>query len=132
MKNRFGIEGRHWNYNERREPTPVDDPTVQSELTGLTQYPGAYYFPGTPTGHSDALAYAEALATDGYDNPLASLSSDVGDRVGGVLEKVRDDYVNQIVSGRRPLSDFAEFRAEWHRRGGDQLKADLEQQLAGR
>ncbi|MFC7619495.1 extracellular solute-binding protein [Microlunatus sp. GCM10028923] len=132
MANRFGIEGRHWNYNDKREPTPVDDPTLQAELTGLTQYPHAYYYPGTPTGYSDALAYAEALATDGYDDPLASLPSEVGDRLGGVLEKITDDYINQIVSGRRPMSDFEAFKTDWHKRGGDQIKADLEKQLAAR
>lgn len=132
MINRFGIEGRHWNYNDDHEPTSVDDPTLQAELTGLTGYPHAYYYPGTPTGYSDALAYAEALATDGFDNPVASLPSEVGDRVGGVLEKIGDDYINQIVSGRRPMSDFQAFKAEWHQRGGDQIKADLEKQLAAR
>lgn len=130
MANRFGIEGRHWNYDRDHVPTPVDDPSLQAELTGLTQYPHAYYYPGTPTGFSDALAYAEALAADGYDDPLGSVRSDVEGRVGGVLKKVSDDYLNQIVSGRRPLSALADFKAEWHKRGGDQVKADLEKQLA--
>ena len=132
MANRFGIEGRHWNYDKDHVPTSVDDPTVQAELTGLTQYPHAYYYPGTPTGFSDALAFAESLAADGFDNPIGSLPSAVGDRLGGVLEKISDDYINQIVSGRRPMSDFAAFKAEWHKRGGDQVKADLEKQLAAR
>ncbi|MEQ7125360.1 extracellular solute-binding protein [Actinopolymorpha sp. B11F2] len=130
MFNRFGIEGRHYNYNAKGEPIPVDDGNLQSELAGLGQYPHGYYFPGNPNGHKEALAYAESMMDGAVDDPIASLSSSVADRVGGVLEKVTTDYVNQIVTGRRPMSDLATCRAEWHKRGGDQLKADLEKQLS--
>ncbi|GAB3410345.1 type 2 periplasmic-binding domain-containing protein [Flindersiella endophytica] len=132
MFNRFGMEGRHWNYNAEHEPVPVDDARLLSELTGFGQFPHAYYFPGTPNGARDALAYADAMMTDSVPDPLSSLSSEVGDRVGGVLEKITADYVNQIVSGRRPIGDLDAYRKEYHARGGDQIIADLEKQLAER
>lgn len=133
MFNRFGIEGRHWNYDASHAPVSVDDPTLQSELAGVGgQYPHVYYYPGNPDGYKHALTYAEGLMNGAVDDPVASISSTVGNRVGGVLEKISGDYLNQIVSGRRPLSDLGSLRSEWHKRGGDELKADLEKQLAQR
>jgi putative aldouronate transport system substrate-binding protein len=132
MFNRFGIEGRHYHYNAKGEPIPVDDANLQSELGGLGQWPHGYYFPGNPNGYKEAIAYAEGMMKDAVDDPIGSVPSSVADRVGGVLEKVSTDYINQIVSGRRPMSDLQKCRDEWHKRGGDQLKADLENQLATR
>lgn len=132
MFNRFGIEGRHWHYNSKHEPVQVDNPTLQGELAGLGQYPHAYYFPGNPTGYKDVLHYTESMMDGAVDDPIASIPSTVGDRVGAVLEKISTDYVNQIVAGRRPVSDLKQCRDEWHKRGGDQLKADLEKQLEHR
>lgn len=129
MFNRFGMEGRHWNYDAQHAPVTVDNPTVQSELGGLGRYPHVYYYPGNPEGYKKALAYAEGLMKGAVDDPVASISSTVANRVGGVLEKIGDDYLNQIVSGRRPLSDLRQWRDEWHKRGGNDLKADLEKQL---
>lgn len=126
MFNRFGIEGRHYHYNAKGEPIPVDDANLQAELGGLGQYPHGYYFPGNPNGYKEAIAYAEAMMKNAVDDPIGSVPSSVADRVNGVLEKITTDYLNQIVSGRRPMSDLQKCREEWHKRGGDELRADLE------
>lgn len=132
MFNRFGIEGRHYNYNAKHEPVQVDNPTLQSELAGLGQYPHAYYFPGNPTGYKDVLHYSEAMLDGAVDDPIASIPSTVGDQVNGVLDKITADYVNQIVAGRRPMSDLQKYRDEWHKRGGDRLRDDYQRQLGNR
>lgn len=132
MFNRFGMEGRHWNYNAKHEPVQVDNANLQAELAGLGQYPHAYYFPGNPTGYKDVLAYSEALLDGAVEDPIASIQSPVAERVNGVLKKITTDYINQIVSGRRPMSDLQKCRADWHQRGGDQLRADYERQLSTR
>jgi hypothetical protein len=45
------------------------------------------------------------------------------------MKTLQQEYVNQIVSGRRPLSDLAAYRQEWHQRGGDQIIDELRRGL---
>ena len=40
------------------------------------------------------------------------------------------DYVNGIVTGRKPISDIAELRKRWKANGGDKVREELQAGIA--
>jgi putative aldouronate transport system substrate-binding protein len=39
--------------------------------------------------------------------------------------------ITDIVTGRRPIGDLSQLVADWRSKGGDKMRAEFEQALAG-
>ena len=49
---------------------------------------------------------------------------------GSILSAL--DVLGDLVAGRRPLTDYDQLVKDWQSNGGEQIRAELEQQLAAR
>lgn len=124
----FGKLGTDWDFDSHGVPAPKESSSYSDEIGTLTYgyRDNVWYQVGQPTVPEVIMPYQEAVLKAGVKDPAAFIPSSVSDRVSSVLEQVAQDHLNGIVSGRRPLSDLKTFIADWKKKGGDQLRADLE------
>lgn len=133
----YGVEGVHHMIEENgaRILTPLGE-----EEIGLLTYfpliwssrpePQGWFFPDTP-GEAE---YAQQLAVDileaGIENPTLGLYSPTFVDKAAELDQLQTERVAAVVSGRADLASLDDFIAEWRSRGGDQIRAEYEEQLA--
>ena len=134
----MGRRGLHWDYSSEhgvRTLEPYKEKRAEGEMIGSGNFTGPSFF--APSGLP--LDVVDALRSDGqreavrlYSQPewglinslgktdvLASASDSLGD-----LRRIQEKYFVDIIRGKRPLSDFEEFVAEWKRQGGERLLAE--------
>jgi putative aldouronate transport system substrate-binding protein len=91
--------------------------------------PFFYQSPGGRPAIERGVTYCEAMVRSSVANPVANIQSPTETRMSAQLTNLQADYINQIVIGRRPMSDLAKYRSEWHKRGGDQINSELRRGL---
>ncbi|WP_420114073.1 hypothetical protein [Pseudactinotalea sp.] len=131
---RYGLEGVHFQYDDAGYPVSVPDSSAPADrdalfYTGLV--PGALYFPNADDVRS-AISYTEEVTRHIVTNPAVGLYVPSAASMQATLDDIVDDYVNGIVSGRRPMSDLEKFRSDWRDRGGDTIRTELQDALAER
>lgn len=128
----YGVEGHNYTV-ENGLPIPSSDPAVVGEsfLSQMGAFNVGFFFPGAPA--EDAMTcqkYAEEMTACFVADPAAGLDSQTSYSKGDALSTIVLDYVNAIVTGRRPVSDLAEMRKRWKAGGGDDMRSELETSLA--
>lgn len=129
---RFGIEGVHFDYDQDGAPVPVTENAANGDVDGLSYtglVPVAFYYPDNPEHVTDTVRYTEAVTESSIKDPTVGLFADSSAKVTPKLTELTTDYVNGIVTGRKPLSALKEFRETWRKQGGDQLRTELEKGL---
>ena len=132
---RFGIEGVNFSYDKHGAPEPITDAAANVDVDGLSYtglVPVAFYYPGDQQAVTDTVRYTESVTKNTVKDPTVGLFAKSSVKVAPKLEELTTDYVNGIVSGRKPASALKDFRRKWRNQGGDQLRSELEQQLGGR
>ena len=133
----FGVEGVHHTVEDSGGRVLTEAGRLQIGLVGYTPLvwvarpePQVFYY---PTIEGEA-AYAQDLAVQvlsvGIDNPTFGLFSATNSDKSGELGQLQSDRIGAIIAGRDDLSAFDDFVSEWRSRGGDQIRAEYEQQLA--
>ncbi len=127
----FGKEGVTYDRDKTGAPLPRSEGAMANDVIGFSSWtaPFYYYSVGGEKPIRDAVAYCEKMVQNSVPNPAAGLFSATASRQSGVLETLEKDYVNQIVTGRKPVSALAEYRAQWHKRAGDQIISELTKAL---
>jgi putative aldouronate transport system substrate-binding protein len=81
-----------------------------------------------------AKEYVSVLQADekpmlaaGIPDPTVGLYSPTASNKTGILNKNFFDAVEQIVAGRRPVSDLNGLVKDWRAGGGDQMRSEYEQ-----
>ncbi|MFG1911856.1 hypothetical protein [Kribbella sp. NPDC048928] len=128
-----GAENDYWTW-KNDAPTLIDEDKFRADSAALYYgyRPNVWYVAGEPTAAKEMIAYCEQVVQTGVSNPCDGISSTVADRVQPVLDEVAGNYLNQIVTGRRPLIDLKAFTDEWRNRGGNQMRDDLHKALQER
>lgn len=74
--------------------------------------------------------YLKAVMADTYFNPTIGLYSVTNVGPGVAAAKVIQDSINDILSGRKPVSSWSEAVATWRSRAGDKMRAEYEESFA--
>jgi putative aldouronate transport system substrate-binding protein len=129
-----GIEGVHYTVDAGGERVDTElGKAEKPSLGGIMNAPTVYYAPPDGSDRGDALfmqALVRELLAVGVDDPTWGLYSATGANKGAELEQFFADRRLAMITGREPLGGFDQMLAEWRGRGGDQIRKELEEQLA--
>lgn len=127
----YGVEGHNYTMVDG-VPTGSSDPDVASEsfLSMLSSFNQGYFYPGRPDDALTAQQWAEKMTEYFVDDPTAGIDSAASFSKGDALAALVQDYVNGIVTGRKPVSDIAELRKRWKANGGDKVREELQAGIA--
>lgn len=114
------------------QPVPTDRGKLEQNISlfylggGLQVLVSAPY----PDFVRQQHAWEEAVIDSGVSDPTNGVYSETNSRTGPALTTAMLDVVRGVVSGRTPLSAFAEGVKAWRSGGGDTIRGELETELA--
>ncbi len=114
-------------------PVARTDSANANDVVGFESWTAPFYYqsPRGKVAIQHAVDYCEKMVKSGVANPAASVYSPTSTRLSSQMDTLQQDYINQIVTGRRPMSDLKKYRQAWHSRGGDQIIGELKRGLHG-
>lgn len=87
--------------------------------------PWAIFLPER-SGSSEACFNAmKEICPKALQNPVDGMYSETADRKGAQINGVISDLTDDIIQGRKPVSDWAPAVAKWKKDGGDQIAQEL-------
>ncbi|MBV9600404.1 MAG: hypothetical protein JOZ87_26640 [Chloroflexi bacterium] len=130
-----GLAGTH--YNLDANGNPVTTPAWNADVNNVpwryvVQHPQVIYFPGAPDFVKLEYNAEQSLLPPGVADPSLGLPSPTNDAKGTKLNLGVLDTLGDLVAGRRPLSDYDPMVKDWQSNGGEQIRAEFQQQLASR
>ncbi|MBV9577329.1 MAG: hypothetical protein JO057_01930 [Chloroflexi bacterium] len=130
-----GIAGTH--YNLDANGNPIATPAWSADVNNVpwryvVQHPQVIYFPGAADFIKLEYAAEQALIPPGLADPTLGLPSPTNDAKGVKLNLAVLDALGDIVASRRPVSDYDQVVNDWQSNGGEQIRTELQQQLATR
>ena len=96
----------------------------------LTQHPQVAFWPGIPDYAQAAIDFEKAVIPVGVQDPVIGMTTPTIDKQGAPLQQQLQDGLFDLVTGRRPLTDYDAFVKEWQSGGGEQIRTELQQALA--
>lgn len=131
----LGEQGKDWDFDKDGIPVPKGASKYTEDLGALTYgfRNNVWFGSGEISNLAEIVMDYETKAIKcGLKDPAAFIPSAVGDRVSPALGQLASEYLNAIVTGKRPLSDLPQFVTQWKSKGGDQLRDDLQKGLQER
>jgi len=128
----YGMEGRHFKFDNKGIPTSLDDPKVANEMTlnYMCETGEINFFYPTDPGLAKIAQDTEAAAMKVAEaDPTMGLYSPTQVSKGAALDQLGTDYYNGIVTGRKKMSDLDEWRSQWKSRGGEKMRAEFSQAI---
>jgi len=112
-------------------PVARTDSGNANDVIGFESWTAPFYYqsPRGKVAIQKAVSYCETMVKSGVANPMASVYSPTSTRLSSAMDTLQQDYINQIVTGRRPLSDLKKYRQAWRQRGGDTIISELKRGL---
>lgn len=129
---RYGLDGVH--------SEPTDDGGFKLTDLGTAEqgalvYPflseNYFYYPGAPEETIAAQKHNEEMAKVAISNPAATLFSPAQGEYGATLSQLITDMYTEVVTGRSGIEKLEEVRQQWRERGGDEIRSEYEDILAG-
>jgi len=68
--------------------------------------------------------------TLGKEDPTVGFYSESAGRAGVLANQRFGDGINDVITGRREMSDFAGLLQQWKADGGDQVRKEYEEAIA--
>ncbi|MGW6059564.1 extracellular solute-binding protein [Streptomyces sp. NPDC055189] len=135
----FGTQGEDFTYDKNGFPDRTKKGKQQVEglfsgLTTATTSPFALVasaFPGTERSRDvkDVYAAEQKLIGTAVQNPTVGHYSDAYTQHYGRMSTEATDLVNDIVSGRKKLSEWKPFWAEWKNKGLEQMAREFQKSI---
>ncbi|WP_049569935.1 extracellular solute-binding protein [Streptomyces sp. SBT349] len=126
----YGVEGEHFTLED-------GVPTLTGTGETETRLPLAYLTEGPPfLGPGDASrvraqhAYQERVVPRLVRSAGFGLYSDTDTTKKGVIQRLMQDTLNQIMQGNKPVSAWDDALGDWRRQGGDAIRAEYEAEFA--
>jgi putative aldouronate transport system substrate-binding protein len=128
-----GFEGIHHTINERGNPVVNDKGRADAMPWNGVTNPAPSYFNafGDPSYVEHIIPVFKEYEAVGVEDPTVGYYSDAAGRVGVVANQRFGDGVNDVILGRRPFSDLTGLIQEWRSGGGDQVRKEIEEAMAG-
>ncbi|AKV86565.1 hypothetical protein AKG07_09970 [Microbacterium sp. CGR1] len=129
-----GLEGYNYTFGPDKQVVSTGDATALANLQGLkwlgVTAPPYIMLNNENAGRAEELvAQMEYLTNAAVDSPVVGLTSTTQTSRGAQLTQINDDYRNKIVSGKLSVSAIKDWRADWKRAGGDQIRSDYRKLL---
>jgi putative aldouronate transport system substrate-binding protein len=129
----YGVEGTDFHRDGNGNPTLTS--RGEAELGVPWKYiagPPQALFSAEAPGYVDAAhADLSKLIAMVVKDPTTGAISPANDKRGSDLTQAVTDVRNDVIAGRKPLSAFDDAVAKWRKGGGDTIRGEFEQALAG-
>jgi putative aldouronate transport system substrate-binding protein len=109
----------------------------RNDMSGFLQYlanpPYVLYNPANPDPAEFATVMQtadRAVMAAGVPDPTSNLYSPTNDTQGALLTNQLAAGMDEIIRGRRPLTDLDQLVKDWRSGGGDQIRKEFQQELA--
>jgi putative aldouronate transport system substrate-binding protein len=128
----FGVEGTDFTRDPSGNPTLTDKgkSDVNSLWTYVSRPTPSLYNPRSTDYVSVLQEDEKPMLAAGISDPTVGLYSSTSSNKTGVLNQTLFDAIQEMVAGRRPMSDYDGLVKDWRAGGGDQMRAEYEQAYA--
>ena len=125
-----GLKDVHFTYDPNGNPVQTPKGVAENQLN-LGYYcspPDVIFNSQTPSGEYVKVAHdqQEVLAPMGVPDPTIGLYSATNASKGATLNQAITDKLNDIISGRAPLSAYDQMVQDWRANGGDLIRKELQ------
>jgi len=127
---RFGTEGMHYTMQSGM-PTQTQAGVNQTALgiRYIVDAPDVLFIPGNAAATRKLYDYQASIIPTAVRDPEIGLFSDTWSRRSGQLGTIVNNGVNDILSGRKPVSSWDEVLTMWRSTGGDKVRTEFEEAL---
>jgi putative aldouronate transport system substrate-binding protein len=127
---RFGLPGTDYKL-QKGSPTPTQAGLSQTVLgvRYIVDAPDTIFVPGDTAATKACYEYQKAIIPTSVKDPTVALFSETFSRSGAVLAQHLTDAMNDILTGRKPVSSWDSAVSTWRSSGGDKIRAEYEKQL---
>jgi putative aldouronate transport system substrate-binding protein len=103
--------------------------TIPLPIRYIADAPAPIYQPGRPQDAKIQHAYQTKVIPTGLSDPTIGLFSNTNATKGAIINKAFSNAHNDIIQGRKPLSDLDDALTKWRDGGGDQIRKEYQEQL---
>ncbi|WP_194897990.1 extracellular solute-binding protein [Catenulispora pinisilvae] len=126
----YGIEGVHFTRGKDGGPSvPTDLGKVENNVNLPFKYiaapPLVNYIPGQPEAAKRCYQAQMDIVPKGVADPSLGIQSPTFNKKWPTLLQLIDDSVNDIVTGKQPVSSWDGVVKSWKSQGGDAIAAEL-------
>lgn len=126
----YGREGADYDL-DGSDPVQTDQGQKNAMLlTTLVCAPQMAYYPNDPGVAEKMQAHMQRMAPITIDDPVRYTYSDTKAAKDATLVRETNDIFNDIVLGRREISEWSTAVENWRKKGGDQMREELEEAAA--
>src|SRR5215207_5862738 len=128
-----GVPGRDYTIGDDGNPIPTEFSNTDANSVPwkyLTQRPQVAYWPGIPDYAKAAIDFEKAVLPISIQDPTIGIATPTFDKLGASLLQTLQDSVFDLVTGRRPMTEYDQVVSEWRSQGGDQIRTEFQQALA--
>ncbi|WP_433435179.1 hypothetical protein [Nonomuraea sp. CA-141351] len=130
----FGVEGTHFTRKDGdltfTDKGKAEVPTTLQPITFVIGSPSALFLPGQPERTKLIHDFETKVAPMLQQRVTTGHFSDTYTQKNGELSTMGTDMVVDIVTGRKPLSDWAGFVKKWLSKGGEAMRGEYEASIA--
>lgn len=129
LERKFGVEGHDFDWvqgiptlNETGSREFLDVQYITDAMTTIG--------PGAKAAVDKQYAWNKRAAKEPVPDPSVGLYSDTYSRDGSSLDEKLDSARNDVIFGRKKISDLKEAYESWRKNGGDKFAAEYAESLA--
>jgi putative aldouronate transport system substrate-binding protein len=127
----FGIKDRHYTLDSDGNPIQATGNVLEEMDLNYMNEPteAVFFYPGIKGESVTGQKYVEQAAAEWIPDPTQGLVSDTFNRKFAAIKQINDDYEIGLVTGRRPLSDLKNWREDFKKSGGEDMRKEFEESL---
>jgi putative aldouronate transport system substrate-binding protein len=126
----YGVRGSDFEYDDRGNPVLTDQGKAEIGPNGSAWYslvrPSPYYYsPADPKAPEIYQGYEKQLAPIGVEDASIGTFSPTFAAKGTILLDSIGGGAQDIIAGRRDVSDWDQLVKDWQNNGGNQIKSEF-------
>jgi putative aldouronate transport system substrate-binding protein len=127
----YGLPDIHHTIDKNGDPqlTKVGLSEITVPFKYITESPSVIYQPAYPHDAELQHSYEEDVMPHAVHNPTLGLYSDTDATKGATLNSNLTNVQNDVIQGRKSLTDWDDAVVQWRRNGGDKIREEYEKQL---
>jgi putative aldouronate transport system substrate-binding protein len=127
---KYGVPGKDYVMKDN-SPVQTQAGVTQTVLgiRYITDSPDVLFVPGEAQSTRDLYEYQKSIIPTSVRNPCVALFSETYNTIGAIIAQDMTDSMNDILTGRKPLSSWDDAVKSWRSSGGDQMRSEFEKQL---
>lgn len=131
----YGIKDQEYTLDSNMHPVQLPGKAADTQAVPwqyVVQHPQVMFFPNYPDYARLEADAEKMLIPAGIEDPTWGLFTPSMGTVGPTIGQLVLDTLTDILVGRRDVSEYDQMVKDWQTRGGNQLRGELEQAIAGR